>query len=181
MPTALDNGQRSPRKLLRKVVAGLLGGKPRTSGIENRDMNQGVAVVAKLLPGSRERAAEILAKARLTASHWQALKAQRLSCGGARGLRCSKARVSKDLSATSSTTPPARPRAASGHRFSRGLPCWRGRSSTGTAASDSDRPQAPEERRPAFSAVAPRRPGEPFRPQQIRQRIRSQLLTASSR
>ncbi|HXL44571.1 MAG TPA: hypothetical protein VN960_11005 [Gaiellaceae bacterium] len=62
MPTALDNGQRSPRKLLRKVVAGLLGGKPRTSGIENRDMNQGVAVVAKLLPGSRERAAEILAK-----------------------------------------------------------------------------------------------------------------------
>ena len=62
MPTALDNGQRSPRKLLRKVVAGLLGGKPRTSGIENRDMNQGVAVVAKLLPGSRERAAQILAK-----------------------------------------------------------------------------------------------------------------------
>jgi hypothetical protein len=28
MPTALDNGQRSPRKLLRKVVARLLGRKP---------------------------------------------------------------------------------------------------------------------------------------------------------
>jgi hypothetical protein len=28
MPTALDNGQRSPRKLLRKVVARLLGGAP---------------------------------------------------------------------------------------------------------------------------------------------------------
>jgi hypothetical protein len=62
MPTALDNGQRSPRKLLRKVVARLLGGKPRTSGIEDRDVNQRVAVVAKLLPGSRERAAQILAQ-----------------------------------------------------------------------------------------------------------------------
>jgi hypothetical protein len=29
MPTALDNGQRSPYKLLRKVVARLLGGKRR--------------------------------------------------------------------------------------------------------------------------------------------------------
>jgi hypothetical protein len=28
MPTALDNGQRSPRKLLRAVIAGLLGRKP---------------------------------------------------------------------------------------------------------------------------------------------------------
>jgi hypothetical protein len=28
MPTALDNGQRSPRKLLRAVVARLLGRKP---------------------------------------------------------------------------------------------------------------------------------------------------------
>jgi len=28
MPTALDNGQRSPRKLLRAVIARLLGKKP---------------------------------------------------------------------------------------------------------------------------------------------------------
>jgi hypothetical protein len=28
MPTSLDNGQRSPRKLLRSVVARLLGGTP---------------------------------------------------------------------------------------------------------------------------------------------------------
>jgi len=28
MPTALDNGRRSPRKLLRAVVARLLGRKP---------------------------------------------------------------------------------------------------------------------------------------------------------
>ena len=28
VPTALDNGRRSPRKLLRAVVARLLGGKP---------------------------------------------------------------------------------------------------------------------------------------------------------
>jgi hypothetical protein len=62
MPTALDNGIRSPRKLLRRVVARLLGGKQRTSGIDDPDVNERVAVVATLLPGSRERAAAILAK-----------------------------------------------------------------------------------------------------------------------
>ena len=55
MPSILDNGLRSPRKLLRKVVARLLGGKQRTSGIDG-DVNERVAVVAKPLPGSRERA-----------------------------------------------------------------------------------------------------------------------------
>ena len=54
MPTALDNGQRSPRKLL-GAVGRLLGGR---SG----DENERVAVVATLLPGSRERAAEIISK-----------------------------------------------------------------------------------------------------------------------
>jgi len=62
MPTAPDNGIRSPRKLLRKVVARLLGGKQRTSGNDDRDVNERVAVVATLLPGSRERAVQILAK-----------------------------------------------------------------------------------------------------------------------
>jgi hypothetical protein len=62
LPTALGNGQRSPRKLLRAVVARLLGGKRGASSIEDRDVNKRVAVVARLLPGSRERAAEILAK-----------------------------------------------------------------------------------------------------------------------
>ena len=47
--------------MLRKVVARLLGGKLRTSGTAERDVNERVAVVAKLLPGSRERAAQILA------------------------------------------------------------------------------------------------------------------------
>jgi hypothetical protein len=61
MPTALDNGQRSTRNLLRKVVARLLGGLPRTSSTAG-GLNERVAVVAGLRPGSRERAAEILAK-----------------------------------------------------------------------------------------------------------------------
>jgi hypothetical protein len=62
MPTALDNRMRSPRKLFRNVVARLLGGKQRTSAIDDPDVNDRVAVVATLLPGSRERAAHILAK-----------------------------------------------------------------------------------------------------------------------
>jgi hypothetical protein len=53
VPTALDKGQRSPRTLLRLVKRRLLGGK---SG----DENERVAVVARLRPGSRERAAEII-------------------------------------------------------------------------------------------------------------------------
>jgi hypothetical protein len=61
VPTALDNGQRSPRSLLSKVVARLLGGLPRTSSTAG-GLNERVAVVASLRPGSRERAAEILAK-----------------------------------------------------------------------------------------------------------------------
>jgi hypothetical protein len=48
--------------VVRKVVARLLGGKARTMGIDDSDVNERVAVLAKLLPGSRERAAEILAK-----------------------------------------------------------------------------------------------------------------------
>jgi hypothetical protein len=62
MPTAPDNGIRSPPKLLRKVVARLLGGKQTSSGNDDRDLNERVAVVATLLPGSRERAVQILAK-----------------------------------------------------------------------------------------------------------------------
>jgi hypothetical protein len=37
----------------------VLGGKQRTSGIDDPDVNERVAVVATLLPGSRERAAQI--------------------------------------------------------------------------------------------------------------------------
>ena len=60
MPTALNNGERSPRKPLRgkplrAVIGRLLGGKPG-------DENERVAVVATLVPGSRARAAEIIAK-----------------------------------------------------------------------------------------------------------------------
>ena len=61
MPTALDNGPRSPRKLLRAAVARLLGGRLRTQGT-NPGLNERVAVVATLRPGSRERAAEIIAR-----------------------------------------------------------------------------------------------------------------------
>jgi hypothetical protein len=46
--------------VLRKVVARLLGRKLRTSGTAEHDVNERVAVVAKLLPGSHERAARIL-------------------------------------------------------------------------------------------------------------------------
>jgi hypothetical protein len=59
--TTLENGQRSPRKRLRAVVARLLGGKLRTAG-SDPGVDERVAVIATLLPGSRERAAEIIAK-----------------------------------------------------------------------------------------------------------------------
>jgi hypothetical protein len=62
MSTALDNTQRSPHRLLRALKARLLGGKRGTSGIYDHDENERLAVIARLLPGSRERAAEILAK-----------------------------------------------------------------------------------------------------------------------
>jgi hypothetical protein len=59
MPTALDNGRRSPRKLLRAVVARLLSRKRTRATDPGTD--ERVAVVATLLRGSRERAAEIIA------------------------------------------------------------------------------------------------------------------------
>ena len=59
LPTALDNGRRSPRKFLRVLVAPLLRRK-RTRATDS-GTNERVAVVASLLPGSRERAAEIIA------------------------------------------------------------------------------------------------------------------------
>src|SRR4051812_26809460 len=62
MPTALDNGRRSPKKLLHAVVARVE--KLRTRGTDS-GTNERVAVVATLLPGSRERAAEIIAQGAL--------------------------------------------------------------------------------------------------------------------
>jgi hypothetical protein len=62
MPSAPDNGIRSPRRLLRAVMARLLGWKRVRSGVDDHDVNERVAVVAKLRPGSHERAAQILAK-----------------------------------------------------------------------------------------------------------------------
>jgi hypothetical protein len=61
MPATLDNGRRSPGQLLRTVVARLLGGKLRTRATDP-GANERVAVVATLRPGSRERAAEIIAR-----------------------------------------------------------------------------------------------------------------------
>jgi hypothetical protein len=60
VPTALDNGQRSPRKLIEAVIA-RLPRRPRTSRTEG-DGDERVAVVATLVPGSRQRAAEIIAE-----------------------------------------------------------------------------------------------------------------------
>jgi hypothetical protein len=48
--------------VLRKVVPRLLARKLRTSGTAEHDVIERVAVVAKLVPGSRERAAQILAE-----------------------------------------------------------------------------------------------------------------------
>jgi hypothetical protein len=62
MSTVVDKTQRSPRRLLRAVRARLLAGKRGMAGMDHGDENERVAVVATLLPGSRERAAEILAK-----------------------------------------------------------------------------------------------------------------------
>jgi len=59
LSTALDNGRRSPRRLLRALAARLLSRK-RTRATD-RGTNERIAVVATLLPGSRERAAEIIA------------------------------------------------------------------------------------------------------------------------
>jgi hypothetical protein len=77
-------------------------------------------------------------RARLTGSGWLAFGGTASSSPRKPWSSCSKAGASKDLSATSSTTPPARPRSASGHRFSTGLPYLPGRSSTGKRASSSD-------------------------------------------
>jgi hypothetical protein len=60
MPTA-DNRRRSPKNLVRAVAA-LVPGRRQTSGAEGRNTTQRVAVVATLLPDSRARAAEIIAK-----------------------------------------------------------------------------------------------------------------------
>jgi hypothetical protein len=49
MPTALDNGQRSPRKLLRAVVARVLGGRRQMSGTEGSDATERVASRADLI------------------------------------------------------------------------------------------------------------------------------------
>jgi hypothetical protein len=60
VPTTVDNERRSPKKLLRAVVARLLGRK-RTRATDP-GTSERVAVVATLWPGSRERAAEIIAR-----------------------------------------------------------------------------------------------------------------------
>jgi hypothetical protein len=60
MPTSLDNGRRSPKNLLRAVVARLLG--PKRARATDPGTNGRVAVVATLRRGSRERAAEIIAR-----------------------------------------------------------------------------------------------------------------------
>jgi hypothetical protein len=59
VPPAGDNDRRSPRKLLEAVVARLLS-RNRTRATDP-GTNERVAVVATLMPGSRERAAEIIA------------------------------------------------------------------------------------------------------------------------
>jgi hypothetical protein len=60
VPTALNKYQRSPSKL-RTVIARLLGGKLRTAS-SDPGADDRLAVVATLLPGSRERAAAIIAE-----------------------------------------------------------------------------------------------------------------------
>jgi hypothetical protein len=54
MPTSLDNGRRSPRKLLRAVVARLLGRKAWAGTLaEGRRRRSGIA--EKLVPVDEER------------------------------------------------------------------------------------------------------------------------------
>ena len=67
MPTALDNGQRSPRKLLRAVVVQLLGRRPSWAGGGSRKLEGGIVRRKKKLrvrlPTDEERhAAELEAK-----------------------------------------------------------------------------------------------------------------------
>ncbi len=60
MPTSLDNGRRYARALLGAVVSRVLSRK-RTRATDS-GTNERVAVVATLLDGSRERAAEVIAQ-----------------------------------------------------------------------------------------------------------------------
>jgi len=59
VPTSLDNGRRSPRKLLQAVAR--LVTRKRTQATDP-GTDERVAVVATLVPGSRERAAQIIAR-----------------------------------------------------------------------------------------------------------------------
>jgi len=59
---SLDHGIRSLRRLPRALIVWLLGGRSRRSGTDDPNGAKRVAVIATLLPGSRERAAQILAK-----------------------------------------------------------------------------------------------------------------------
>jgi hypothetical protein len=138
MSTAVDRTQRSPRRLLRAVRARLLAGKRGTAGMDHGDENERVAVVATLLPGSRERAAEILAKGAPYGLALAGFRRHSVFLAEETVVFVFEGRASTALSATSLTTPPARPRSASGHRFSRGLPYLPGRSSTGKRVSTSD-------------------------------------------
>jgi hypothetical protein len=48
--------------LLKRVATQLVRGKRRTPGLDEGDVDERIAVVARLRPGSRDRAAQILAE-----------------------------------------------------------------------------------------------------------------------
>jgi hypothetical protein len=137
VPRALDNGRRSLRKLLRAAVARLLGGRLRTQGT-NPGVNERVAVVATLRPGSRERAAEIIARGAPYGPSWPASNDTASFWPMRRWSSFSKVPRLKDWFETSSMTGPAQPNSLSGPRYFRELPCSRVKSSTGKPASRSD-------------------------------------------
>jgi hypothetical protein len=55
MPTAALQPALTSQGAQKRLHCAWLGRKPRTSGMAERDVNERVAVVAKLLPGSRGR------------------------------------------------------------------------------------------------------------------------------
>jgi hypothetical protein len=97
------------------------------------DVPERVAVVGKLGPGSRERASQIIAEGAPYDLGEAGFRRHSVFLAEEAVVFVFEAWASKSLSATSSTTPPARTRSASGDRFSRGHRRLPGRSSTGAA------------------------------------------------
>ena len=102
------------------------------------DANERVAVVATLKPGSRERAAAILAQGAPYGIDRAGFRRHSVFLAEETVVFLFEGPGIEDLYATSSTTPPAPAGSAYGHRSWTGLRRLRGKSSTGRPVRQSD-------------------------------------------